>query len=88
MASAKYPLLLTVGQAAKLLGVGRSTLYDGIRSGESDVPVLRVGKQWRVPLAAVERIVAGVEAEKGGGGRLRPHDVAPVPSRSCPRCGA
>jgi excisionase family DNA binding protein len=88
MAGARYPLLLTVGEAAKLLGVGRSTLYEAVRSGDTCVPVVRVGKQWRVPLAAVERIVAGVQTEKVGGGRPLAHEAAPVPSGSCPRCGA
>lgn len=57
--TAGLPLLLTVGEAARLLGVGRSTLYAAIGSGHSSVPVVRVGRQWRVPLAAVERILDG-----------------------------
>lgn len=88
MAGARYPLLLTVGQAAKLLGVGRSTLYDGIRSGESNVPVLRIGKQWRVPLAAVERILAGGETAGVDTSRSKAQEVESLPPASCPRCGA
>jgi excisionase family DNA binding protein len=57
--SASLPALLTVGEAARLLGTGRSTLYAAIRSGHSSVPVIRVARQWRVPLAAVERILDG-----------------------------
>jgi excisionase family DNA binding protein len=53
------PALLSVSQAARLLGVGRSTLYNGVRSGVSDVQVVRVGKQWRVPRVAVERLLDG-----------------------------
>lgn len=88
MAGARYPLLLTVGQAAQLLGVGRSTLYDGIRSGESNVPVLRIGKQWRVPLAAVERILGGGGMAPVDSRHSKVQDVASAPTGSCPRCGA
>jgi excisionase family DNA binding protein len=46
--TAGLPPLLTVSQAARLLGTGRSALYAAIRSGHSSVPVVRVGRQWRV----------------------------------------
>lgn len=81
------PALLSITQAARLLGVGRSTLYEGIRAGRSDLAVVRVGKQWRVPRVAVELILAGGRPDNV------PHPALPAVStsetavRSCPSCG-
>jgi excisionase family DNA binding protein len=85
--TAGLPPLLSVGEAARLLGSGRSTLYAAIRSGYSSVPVVRIGRQWRVPLAAVERILDGTVVS---GVRTAGHDEAQllVPPGACPSCGA
>lgn len=81
------PPLLSISQAARLLGMGRSTLYDGIRSGRSGVAVVRVGKQSRVPLASIERLLAGNQpGYVGPAGLLSP--AAPSESGCCPTCGA
>ena len=45
------PLLLTVNQAAELLGMGRSTIYELIDSGE--LKSVKRGASRRVPLKAV-----------------------------------
>lgn len=54
-------LLLTVLEAAEVLGVGRSTMYELIRTGQ--VEVVHLGRCARVPAAAlhefVERLRAG-----------------------------
>jgi len=44
--------LLTVLEAAKLLKLDRTTLYKLIKSGE--IPAVRVGTQWRIPLEEME----------------------------------
>jgi excisionase family DNA binding protein len=41
------PLTLTVEQAAKLLGIGRSTAYELVHTG--DIPSLRLGRRIVVP---------------------------------------
>jgi excisionase family DNA binding protein len=41
------PLTLTVEQTAKLLGIGRSTAYELVRTG--DIPSLRLGRRIVVP---------------------------------------
>jgi excisionase family DNA binding protein len=52
-------LLLTPEEAAELLSVGRTTVYDLIRLGA--LPSVKIGKARRVPAAAVrvyvERLV-------------------------------
>ncbi|MFP5579959.1 MAG: helix-turn-helix domain-containing protein [Acidimicrobiia bacterium] len=45
------PLVLTVEQTAKVLGIGRSTAYDLVRAG--DIPSLRLGRRLVIPAAAV-----------------------------------
>lgn len=42
------PLILTVEQTAKLLGIGRSTAYHLVRTGE--IPSLRLGRLIVVPM--------------------------------------
>ena len=49
-------LLLRPNEAAELLGVGRSTIYALLASG--DVPSVRVGRSVRLPLEAVRQWVA------------------------------
>lgn len=49
-------LLLRPNEAADLLAVGRSKLYELIAAGE--VPSMKIGKSLRVPAAALEQWVA------------------------------
>jgi excisionase family DNA binding protein len=59
-------LLVRPAQAATMLGVGRSTIYHLIETGE--VPSVRLGNGIvRVPIAALKRIAAGASAESSGG---------------------
>lgn len=58
-------LLLRVEEAAEALGVSRTTFYSLLRSGE--MPVVRIGRSVRVPVAALESYVnmhagAGVDS--------------------------
>ncbi|MFP5255153.1 MAG: helix-turn-helix domain-containing protein [Acidimicrobiia bacterium] len=46
-----HPLTLTVEQTAKVLGIGRSTAYDLVRTG--DIPSLRLGRRLVIPAAAL-----------------------------------
>jgi excisionase family DNA binding protein len=45
------PFTLGVLEAARYLGIGRTTAYALIAAGELPVPVLRVGRSYRVPTA-------------------------------------
>jgi excisionase family DNA binding protein len=45
-----HPLTLPVAQAAEVLGVGRSTAYELVRSG--DLPSIRLRRRVVVPLLA------------------------------------
>ncbi len=46
------PLLLRAGEVAKLLGLGRSTVFALLAGGE--LPVIRIGRSVRVPRVALE----------------------------------
>ena len=58
------PLLVSVEEAAGLLGIGRTTLYELIRRG--DVRPIRIGRCVRIPQreleAYVDRLIALAEA--------------------------
>ena len=54
--SPEVPLLLRMTEAARLLGVSRSTMYQIVGSGE--VPVVRLGRSVRVVRARLEAWVA------------------------------
>ena len=51
------PLLLRIPEAAALLRVSRSTLYQMV--GNGDVPVIRIGRSVRIARAALERLAGG-----------------------------
>jgi excisionase family DNA binding protein len=46
---------MSVEETAKALSLGRSTAYEGVRSGQ--IPSIRVGRRIRVPTAAVRRLL-------------------------------
>jgi excisionase family DNA binding protein len=46
---------LTVPEAAKVLGIGRTAAYEAAHTGE--IPTIRVGKRILVPVAALNRLL-------------------------------
>ena len=55
------PLLVSVEEAAGLLGIGRTTLYELIRHG--DVRPIRIGRCVRIPQRELEAYVDRLVAE-------------------------
>jgi excisionase family DNA binding protein len=50
------PLTITISEAARRLGIGRSLAYAAAASGE--IPTIRIGtKALRVPVRALERML-------------------------------
>jgi len=49
-------LTLSIGEAAKLLGIGRNLCYDRVKTGE--IPVIRIGRRLLVPRSALEKLLA------------------------------
>ena len=49
------PLLLSIREAALVLGIGRSTLYELIVADE--IEVVHIGRSARVPVAALHEFV-------------------------------
>jgi excisionase family DNA binding protein len=58
-------LLLTVEEAAKRLGVGRSLLYELIAHGQ--IETVRVGRLRRVPPDALDAFVASLRVPRSAG---------------------
>jgi excisionase family DNA binding protein len=57
---------VSVPEAGRWLGVSRNTAYAAARHGE--IPTIRVGRQLRVPLVALQRkLEQAGEPAKGGG---------------------
>jgi len=48
-------LTLTVGEAAKVLGIGRNLCYDRVKTGE--IPVIKIGRRLLVPRRALEKLL-------------------------------
>ena len=46
----------TVEEAAKILGIGRSAAYQAVGTGE--IPAIRIGKRWLVPVQALEQLLS------------------------------
>jgi len=49
------PLFLRITEAARLLSMSRSAAYQAIRAGQ--IPAIRVAGKWRIPRAALERLL-------------------------------
>ena len=58
----RLPPVLTVPEAAKVLRLGRNSLYQAIREGE--IPVIRIGRRLLIPRARLEQLLM---AEKPSG---------------------
>lgn len=70
--------LLSIEEAAVLLGETRSTLYRAIKGSDFPLPVHRIGKRLRIPRRAVERLVEGLPPV--GPDLLEPHTGATDPA--------
>lgn len=53
---------LTVDEAARILGIGRSTAYDAVRAGQ--IPAIKIGRRLLIPRARFEREVLGIKQEE------------------------
>ena len=47
---------LTVEEAARVLGISRSSAYEAVRRGE--LPTVRIGRRYVVPRVALERMLS------------------------------
>ena len=54
------PLLVTAQEAADILGVGRTKLYELINRGE--LRPVHIGRSLRLPVAELERFVEGLRS--------------------------
>lgn len=52
----RKPATIDIVTAGRIAGVGRSVSYEAARTGEliADVPVIKVGQRYRVPVAPLE----------------------------------
>jgi len=55
------PLTISVSEAAERLGISRNLAYEAARRG--DIPIIRIGKRFLVPLAAFERLFSNGDVE-------------------------
>lgn len=61
------PLTLSVPEAGKkFFGLGRDASYAAAKRGE--IPTLRFGSRWRVPVAVIERMLETAVQPKGDEG--------------------
>ena len=58
------PLTLTVEETAKALHIGRNQAYEAVHRGE--IPAVRIGSRWLVPVAALKRMLAEAGQEGDG----------------------
>lgn len=63
--------LLSIEEAAILLGETRSTLYRAVKQPDFPLPVHRIGKRLRIPRRAVERLIDGLPAQGGNQSEVR-----------------
>lgn len=82
------PLTLTVEQAARVLGIGRSTAYELVHTG--DIPSLRLGRRIVIPVGKiaeslgmapnqVQRLLEPARASTAESAESRPQQPAGCP---------
>ena len=54
----RVPAILTVPQAARLLGIGRTLAYELVRTGAWPTPVVRAGRLIKIPSAPLLELIA------------------------------
>lgn len=65
-------LVLTVSEAAKLLGLSRGSAYEAVRMKQ--VPAIRIGRRILVPRAALQRLLEGANSNSSG----NPRESSPI----------
>ena len=55
-------LTVTVEDAARMLGIGRSLAYEAARTNTFPVPVIKVGGRYLIPRAPLEALLRGEQA--------------------------
>jgi excisionase family DNA binding protein len=70
------PALLTVKQAARVLNLGRSTVYQLIADGRLEV--VHIGRSTRVPTDAITKLIGALRAS----GTAAPIQRSPVAGRA------
>ncbi len=63
----------TVPEFAKLMGLGRSLVYQLVKEGRMPVPVIRLGKRIVVPRAAVDKLLCAEEKPQQEKPNLQEH---------------
>ena len=78
------PFTMTVEEAARRLGIGRTLAYDLARRDRLPVPVLRLGRRLVVPRPALERVLAGEARTDPGAEEMRGARPPASPPASSP----
>ena len=65
MVQGEIRLTFTVVEAATLLGIGRNSAYEAIKSGI--LPSVQIGRRILIPRAALERFLLKVGQPENGG---------------------
>jgi excisionase family DNA binding protein len=55
MTDDSHILTISISEAGRRLGIGRMSAYGAARRGE--IPTIRIGCLWRVPVRALERLL-------------------------------
>ena len=59
------PLVYSVAEAGKRLGLSRGLMYEAIRTGK--IPSVRIGRRILIPCAALDRLLGGNETNSTHG---------------------
>jgi excisionase family DNA binding protein len=54
------PLVMTVPEAGKQLGVGRNQAYQAAKAGQ--IPTIRIGKRLLVPVSALDKLLSASDS--------------------------
>mgnify|MGYP001156503627 CR=1 FL=1 len=65
MVTQTAPLVYTIAEAASLLTLGRSSMYNAVRNGS--IPSVKLGRRLLIPRAALEQFLLKAGQPENGG---------------------
>ncbi|MFC2031948.1 helix-turn-helix domain-containing protein [Chloroflexota bacterium] len=57
------PMVLSVSEARKQLGLGKSLMYSAVKSGQ--IPSIRIGRRILIPQVALDSLLSGAVVARG-----------------------
>lgn len=77
----RLPVAVDVPTAGRVLGLSRNTAYRQVRQGTFPLPVIRAGRQYRIPRAAILQMLGMTDPSSSSARIAESNEAAPLAKR-------